>query len=222
MLSYSAAIPDPALVGERWREMWLERLKAMPLLIENWLSHQSRDEYWKHGSICEDYGAIRAAVYAVGGWADGYTNAIGRMMRHLECPKKALVGPWAHKYPHFARPGPAIGFLKEALRWWDHWLKGVDTGIVDEPACTLYIEDAAPPRAYYEERKGAWVRLREWPGDPSEGESWLFGGGLLSRSRKAVSSSPVELDSPLTTGRASGVFWRDGRRTRSSHRPASR
>ena len=206
MLSYSAAIPDPALVGERWREMWLERLKAMPLLLENWLSHQSRDDYWKHGSICEDYGAIRAAVYAVGGWADGYTNAIGRMMRHLECPKKALVGPWAHKYPHFARPGPAIGFLKEALRWWDYWLKGADTGIVDEPACTLYIEDAAPPRAYYEERKGAWVRLQEWPGAQSEGESWSFGGGHLSPSRKAVSSTPVEVDSPLTTGRASGVF----------------
>ena len=66
--------PDPALVGERWREMWLERLENTPLLVEDWLQHQRRDAFWKHGSVCEDYGAITCPVYAVGGWADGYTQ----------------------------------------------------------------------------------------------------------------------------------------------------
>src|SRR3546814_9994322 len=98
--------------------MWLERLENTPLLVANWLEHQRRDEFWKHGSVCEDYSAITAAVYAVGGWGDGYSNAVTRMLANLTCPKKGLVGPWVHKYPHFAVPEPRIGFLQEALRWW--------------------------------------------------------------------------------------------------------
>ena len=68
--------PDPHTVGERWREMWLERLQNTELVAGDvWLAHQRRDAYWKHGSVCEDYSAIECAVYAVGGWEDGYTNA---------------------------------------------------------------------------------------------------------------------------------------------------
>jgi uncharacterized protein len=70
--------PDPALVGDSWRAMWLERLQNIPLFQENWLQHQRRDAYWKHGSVCEDYAAIQCPVYAVGGWTDGYKNAIPR------------------------------------------------------------------------------------------------------------------------------------------------
>ena len=50
-----------------------------------------------------------------------------------KAPVKGLVGPWLHKYPHFAVPGPAIGFLQEALRWWDQFLKGKDTGVAQGP-----------------------------------------------------------------------------------------
>src|SRR5690606_1958881 len=71
MFSYMSHPPDPVLVGERWREMWLERLEKEPLLVDIWTRHQRRDAYWKHGSVCEDYSAIEAAVYAIGGWADG-------------------------------------------------------------------------------------------------------------------------------------------------------
>ncbi|MFP3367249.1 CocE/NonD family hydrolase, partial [Pseudoalteromonas sp. SIMBA_148] len=45
MLSFSAAPPDPRLVGDEWRAMWQERLDEMPLLAETWLSHQHRDAY---------------------------------------------------------------------------------------------------------------------------------------------------------------------------------
>ena len=59
--------------------------------------------------------------------------------------QKGLTGPWAHKYPHFAKPGPRIGFLQEALRWWDKWLKGIETGIMDEPQYRVWLEE--PMRA---------------------------------------------------------------------------
>jgi putative CocE/NonD family hydrolase len=66
MFAYSARPPDPALVGDRWREMWLERLEAQPFLLSEWLRHQYRDAYWEHGSICEDFSAVKAKVLSVG------------------------------------------------------------------------------------------------------------------------------------------------------------
>ncbi|MFQ5351226.1 MAG: CocE/NonD family hydrolase, partial [Thermoanaerobaculia bacterium] len=110
MLGYSSRPPDPALVGEAWHETWLERLDAMPLLAANWLGHQRRDAYWRHGSVCEDFAAIEVPVYAMGGWADAYSNAVPRLLSRLESPVKALIGPWAHAKPHIAHPGPRAGY----------------------------------------------------------------------------------------------------------------
>ena len=99
MLAFNARPPDPAVVGEGWREQWLERLEQTPPFVEAWLSHQRRDEFWKQGSVCEDYGAIRCPVYMVGGWADGYPNAILRFLAGYAGPRKGLIGPWGHLYP---------------------------------------------------------------------------------------------------------------------------
>ena len=131
--------PDPAIVGEMWREMWLQRLKNQPFLPARWLKHPFRDNYWKHGSICEDYSRIKAATLAVGGWGDAYKNAVWRIVNNLDAPVKGIIGPWLHKYPHFAEPLPRIGFLQEALRWWDHYLKGQDTGVDQDPAMRVYV-----------------------------------------------------------------------------------
>ena len=79
--------------------MWRERLDGNAFLAETWLAHQRRDEYWRQGSVCEDYGAIEAAVYAVGGWSDGYTDAILRLLEGLTGPRKGLIGPWEHMWP---------------------------------------------------------------------------------------------------------------------------
>lgn len=156
--------PDPALVGEpRWREMWLDRLHNLPLLAARWLGHQRRDAYYKHGSICEDFAAVACPVYAVGGWGDGYSNAVPRLLAGLAGPRKGLIGPWAHKYPHLALPGPRIGFLQECLRWWDKWLKGIETGIMDEPMLRVWMMESARPAAFNPERPGRWVAEEGWP-----------------------------------------------------------
>lgn len=163
MFSVNTCPPDPALVGERWREMWLQRLAGSGLWLDTWLRHQHRDDYWKHGSVSEHYEAIRSPVMLVGGWADGYTNAIFRLLEHLQVPRLGLIGPWGHKYPHQGAPGPAIGFLQEALRWWDLWLKGRDTGIMAEPMLRAWMQDSMPPTTYYRERPGRWVGEDVWP-----------------------------------------------------------
>ena len=142
MLSYSSRPPDPLLVGDRWREMWIERLEAMPFLAREWISRQARDDYWKHGSVCEDFGAIKAAVLSIGGWHDGYRNTISHLVENLDAPVKGIVGPWIHKYPHYAGPEPRIGFLQEARRWWDRWLKGIDNGAEELPAYRAWLMDS--------------------------------------------------------------------------------
>lgn len=208
MFSYLAAVPDPALVGDQWRPMWLDRLKNMPLLIKNWLSHQEFDEYWQHGSVCTDYSSIKAAVYTVGGWGDSYSNSVFQLMENLQSPKKALVGPWAHKYPHFAVPNPAIGFLQEALRWWDYWLKGIDNGIMDEPKMTTYLQDAVPPQASYSERKGQWIAENDWTSNRTLVPFHLTADRKLSSKAEAATAAQTSeiIDSPLTTGKHSGEF----------------
>lgn len=155
--------PDPALVGDRWKAMWLERLNNLPLFLELWTRHQWRDDYWKHGSICEDYAAIQCPVFAVGGWTDGYTNTIPRLVQHLAVPRKGLIGPWAHAYPQFALPGPQIGFLQEALRWWDHWLKGLDNGVMDEPMLRAWMTESVRPAPFHQELPGRWIAEPSWP-----------------------------------------------------------
>jgi hypothetical protein len=205
MLNFSAAVPDPLLLGESWRGMWQERLDAMPLLAETWLQHQTRDDYWRHGSVCEDYSAIKAAVYAVGGWGDAYKNAVPRLMEKLHCPKKAMIGPWIHKYPHFAVPNPAIGFLQEAKRWWDHWLKGIDNGVMDDATGTFYLQDVLPPKGSYAERPGIWVQTTGWPDPQIQWTDFSLDDRGLSQGQQALRASR-SICSPLTTGLHQGEY----------------
>ncbi|WP_353644656.1 CocE/NonD family hydrolase [Mesorhizobium sp. WSM2239] len=205
MLAYSSRPPDPALVGDKWREMWLDRLDNEPFLPAVWLRHQNRDAYWKRGSVCENFSAIKAATLAIGGWGDAYKNAVARLVQGIEAPAKGIIGPWIHKYPHFAVPNPAIGFLQEALRWWDRWLKGVATGVESDPALRLYLMDSAPPRDWYEERPGRWIAEQNWPSPNITARRMHLGAdGVLSESTGALPATPVS--TPQDCGMAGGEY----------------
>ncbi|UUX51476.1 CocE/NonD family hydrolase [Nisaea acidiphila] len=204
MLSYSSRPPDPALVGESWRETWLKRLEAEPLLIANWLKHQTRDAFWKHGSICEDYSKVAIPVLAVGGWSDAYSNAVPRMLEKLPGFRRGIVGPWLHKYPHFAVPGPAIGFLQESLRWWDQWLKGIDRGVEADPMFRVYMQASVPPKAAYETRDGRWCAEPAWPSPNVSRRHFHLGDGALSEA--GVPTGEAVIRSPETVGQAGGEY----------------
>ena len=162
MLAYQGRPPDPELRPD-WRARWLERLDHMPFWPALWLAHPTRDAYWRHGSVCEDWGAIRCPVLAVGGWGDSYTDAVPRLLANLDVPRLGIVGPWAHLYPQDGSPGPAIDFLGEATRWWDQWLKGRDTGIMEEPMLRAFVEDWQAPAATRAASAGRFVGV---PGPP--------------------------------------------------------
>ena len=208
MLGYMSRPPDPALVGEDWREMWLARLEHQPLLAETWLGHQRRDDYWKHGSICEDWSSIECPVLAVGGWADGYSNAVPRLLAGLQSPCRGINGPWAHKYPHFARPGPRIGFLQECLRWFDQHLAGRETGIMNEPAYRVWMQEWVPPQADYEDRPGRWVAEPAWPSHAIEPRVFTLNTDGLRP--EADAETRLDWSSPQDLGTASGSWFSFG------------
>ena len=204
MFAYSARPQDPAVVGESWKENWLERLETPPY-VEAWLTHQRRDSYWKHGSVCEDFSDIKIPVFAVSGWQDGYTDSVFRILENVEV-SKGLIGPWAHEYPEVATPEPAIGFLQECLRWWDQWLKGEDTGIMDEPKFVSYIQNSERPAVMYEERPGKWVADESWPASSVQGKSWWISGSTLVDREQEIIEEEVLVPSVQEHGFYGGVY----------------
>ncbi len=204
MFAYNARPPDPELVGERWREMWFDRMERIPPFIESWMSHPQRDEFWKQGSVDEDYSAIDCPVYAVGGWVDPYTNTVPRLLANLKAPHKGLIGPWAHTYPHLGVPRPAIGFLQESLRWWDRWLKGIDTGIMDEPALRVWMPEGVPPEPLETEWPGRWVAEPGWPPAQTNPQTYFLSDSRLTAAPKPAGE--MTLLGAQTAGTTAGVW----------------
>ncbi|MFB8034375.1 CocE/NonD family hydrolase [Streptomyces sp. NPDC056004] len=197
MLAFVSRPPDPAQVGDGWKDMWLKRLETVEPFIHTWLAHQTRDDYWKHGSVCEDYSAIRASVLAVGGWHDPYRDTVLRLVEHLDPGRvRGLIGPWSHQYPDRGLPpGPSIGFLQETLRWWDQHLKDKDTGVMAEPLLRAWISESHRPATVYETLPGRWVGEDSWPSPNVAPVVYALGGG------------PQTVDSPQQTGLDAGRFF---------------
>jgi uncharacterized protein len=216
MFASATCPPDPAVVGERWREMWRERLEAAGPWADEWLEHQRRDDYWRHASVCEDYAAVQVPVLASSGWADGYSNAVLRVLEHLDVPRKGIVGPWAHRYPHLGEPGPAIGYLQEVVRWWDRWLSGDGDALdapgdapadpADGPMLCAWMQESVPPDTAYAERPGRWVGEASWPSP----EIVPVRHGLAPHRLTAPDEPPVERElavrSPLSVGSHGGKW----------------
>ncbi|WP_417519824.1 CocE/NonD family hydrolase [Minwuia sp.] len=201
---YNTLPPDPEIAGESWRQTWLDRIAAAEPAPVNWMRHPARDAYWQHGSVAEDYDAIGCPVFLVGGWADGYSNAVPRLLQHLDVPRLGLIGPWAHTFPHDGVPGPAIGYLQEARRWWDHWLKGEDTGIMDEPMLRAWIQDSVPPAPQYQLRPGRWAVEHAWPSPRIERQRLWLNWGHLADTPGEIDE--VSFSSPHTLGVRAGEW----------------
>ena len=201
---YMMRPPDPALSGETWRETWLARFDECPLLLAEWMSHQSKDDYWRQGSISTDYAQLDCPALIVCGWADGYTNAAMRMAEHLPESSRVIIGPWAHTYPHLAQPGPQIGFLQEAVKWWDRWLKGSGSEVEQPPRLRLWLQDPAPPASSYDTRNGQWLGLESWPSSSVSPRTWSLQPGRLDDSN--AEGSVTKIKSPLANA-INGPEW---------------
>jgi putative CocE/NonD family hydrolase len=221
MLAYQSRPTDPEITGPGWRDMWRERMLHLPFFPAIWVRHQHRDVYWQQGSICEDWSAIQCPVMAVGGWADAYTNAVPRLLAGLQVPRRGIIGPWAHLYPQDGVPEPAIGFLQEATRWWDHWLKddhtseqsvdGADPGIpaqnrgiMAEPMLRAWIEDYVRPTTTQDASPGHWVGEPVWP--PRNQPPLAFYLGRHALAHDPQPPATLSIRSPQYTGGSMGEW----------------
>jgi uncharacterized protein len=188
--SVMSAPPDPEIVGPRWAEMWRRRVDSTPAILAEWVSHQRYDAYWQRGSIAVDYKNIKCPVYVVDGWIDTYSNVIGRLLEHLTVPRKGLIGAWGHNYPDAVNPGPGLDWAYEEIRWWQQWLLGIDTGIMDEPMLRAYMPNATPWEVYPKDVPGRWVAEQVWPSPRIVPIAWYLNpaGKLSHKSAKPESA----------------------------------
>jgi putative CocE/NonD family hydrolase len=208
MLAFNAKPPDPAIVGDGWMERWLDRLERTPPYIEAWLSHQRRDAYWQHGSVCEDYAAITCPVYAVGGWTDGYSDAVPRLLEHLNVPRRGLIGPWGHVDPVSGTPGPPAPIYQEMVRWFRHHLCGDDNGVMDGPTLRVFVQEWTVPAARVATRPGRWLGLASWPDPAISRRTFVLGDGSLGAA--IIGRSEHVLRGVQACGLDSGAWCADG------------
>ena len=87
-----------------------------------------------------------------------------RAIEKWKGPKKLTIGPPVYL------DRPLYQYAYESLRWFDHWLKGIDTGIVEEPPLQLFIVGA-----------NEWKHADEWPLPETKWTPfYLHADGLLS------------------------------------------
>ncbi len=150
--------PDYAIDEAYFRD----RFDTRPWMLT--YKRQQRDgPFWDRTALVRRYESIRVPTFVIGGWYDGYRDSVPHMLEHLEAPTKAIVGPWSHAFPHDANPLPRIEWRREAVRWFDHWLKGRDTGILDEPRFAVYVRRWHPPGPVLERVDGEWRWEEGWP-----------------------------------------------------------
>ena len=138
----------------------LERWETKPWL-QGFLHQQLDSSYWRHGSLAPDYSRLTTPTFLGGGTLDIYQNFVPRIMRNSPATTMGILGPWHHS---MRVPGPTVDWDAIRVRWFDHWLKGEDTGMLREPRVSFYL-----PRwrrqsfRFTDDVPGAWKYLDDWP-----------------------------------------------------------
>ena len=182
MMSHDLSNAMPGAPEFRLDEDWLcNRFEVEPSVF-TYMREQRDGSFWDRASARDKYEQIQIPGYYIGGWYDGYRDSPPRMLEHVKAPVKAMIGPWDHYYPHNAWPAPQVEWRHEAVRWFDQWLKGIDTGILDEPRFAVYVRDWHPPGPGVDEIPGHWRWEEGWPIERSVTKTFYAGQdhGLFS------------------------------------------
>jgi putative CocE/NonD family hydrolase len=215
MVGSNALPARPEYRGDAWEAEWRERLERTPIWLFEWLRQQHDGPFWRQGSLAPHWPALTVPMLLIAGWMDGYVDSAVRMLeRCVNAPRRALIGNWVHALPDDAYPGPAIDWLHELVRFFDHWLKGIDNGTMDEPALTFFQREYARPEAFPAAWPGHW---RSEPGLPLAGAAertlGLAPGGKLDdgiRGGHAAGGGTERLAHRPTIGTRSSLSWGAG------------
>jgi len=205
--------------GATWADEWRERLERTPIWLFEWLRQQHDGPYWRQGSLAPDHEALTTPTFLIGGWMDEYVDAALRMLdRCVNAPRKALVGNWVHALPDDAYPGPNVDWYHEMVRFFDHWLKGVDNGVMDEPGFVAFRHDWAEPEPFPPAWPGEWIAGEAaWPPHDVEWRDLHLASGelpLIGRlgDRPPAQTTVERFRHRATIGTRAGLSWGAGGR----------
>ncbi|MFC0534217.1 CocE/NonD family hydrolase [Phytohabitans kaempferiae] len=152
------------------QQRWLSRMHAAEPWVLDLVRRGPGDPEWRLRAI--EASNVTVPAFCIGGWRDFFLEGTFRAYEQIDAPKKLLVGPWMHDLPD-AQPVEPVNFRQLSLRWWDYWLNGVDNGVMDEPAVTLYLQGDKP----------RWHQFPSWP--PTQDEVRLATAGNTALVRLA-------------------------------------
>lgn len=179
----------------RWLSTWRQHLESnVPWLIT--VLDQASSEGAQSESYSLTLGRIRTPVYLWTSWRDIFCKAVIEAYRSISAPKKLVVGPWGHLMPDAGHTG-RIDYLYELRRWFDHWLRRRDTGIMHEPSVSIWVQGAE-----------TWVHEEDFPPRDVERHVFYLGPeGSLSESEPVLHAAGTDLIEYDATVGASADFW---------------
>ena len=170
---------------------------------ESWLveamSHGDYDRFWKDAGadVVEHVAEYKdIPVYHLGGWYDSWGTQVANLnyvtlSKNKKSLQRLIMGPWTHggrtrSYAGEAEFGAeaAIDFNEFQMRWFDHWLKGVDDGVDREPPVRIFVMGGGDAHKTPEGRifvGGHWREEKEWPlARTATTAYYLHANGVLS------------------------------------------
>lgn len=169
-----------------------------------YLKHQHDGPFWR--DRVRPLSEITVPSFLIGGLQDGYRDNVPDMLMQSKAPMKAIVGPWNHSFPNDADFGPRMEWRDQAVRWFDHWLKGRDTGVENDPRLVIYMQHWHPPDPNLTEVPGEWRREDAWPPSTAQNTT-LFFQGNHTLSDSVAKPQKHELKYVPTIGVEAGFWW---------------
>jgi putative CocE/NonD family hydrolase len=176
-LDPTAALTALQAIEDQIRPYWAYRpIRELPALnrlypwFADWVDHPEPDAYWQRVNVSAHYDRVRVPALHATGWYEQFLpGGIGSflgMRRHgateqARRGQKLVIGPWIHSPFSPATtsagdldfgPQAGIELVELQWRWFDHWLKGIDTGLLDEPPVRIFVMG-----------DNVWRDEQEWP-----------------------------------------------------------
>jgi predicted acyl esterase len=168
------------------------------------VSKEFGNAWWQKSSPSSYLHAIEksgVAVYAATNWAEGFTGyGPPFTFNNLGNPKKLIFGPGKHCDWNTVLEDTGFDIVIEELRFFDHWLRGVDNGVMREPAVTYYTYNEIPEKA--------WKSAPAWPLAAEKRTPFYFHAGSLSASAPADAAGETRMT--VVYGVDGDTFWKSG------------
>jgi uncharacterized protein len=122
-------------------------------LLYNFMSHPLDSPWWDNVKARAQFDQIKVPLYSSGNWGGWNHHLRGNIdgyVRSASENKKLQMHIGGHVDAFYSDEGKT-----ELLRWYDYWLKDIDTGIMDEPPIKLCVRTSL--------RECEWRFENEWP-----------------------------------------------------------